>query len=290
MINMLKAELFRLVKDKSFWIVIIVAAAAALLFSAMFYLLESMALSMEAELAELGMTPADVNFTAGDLIMSVIGLGNMGIFAAIAIGLYNGKDFDQNTLRNKITAGNSREAIYFSTLIVNMLMYAAIFVVLVLSAFAFGSLILGFEFYSMIGLDLLVSFIIGAAFVCIITFISFATKKSSTILVIGILSAVILTTISEYITNEYGNALGAHIYGGGPDNFAALEWISRINLFSLNTLTSLASALTEMQVSGIMGYGAYAGWLYANIAITSLVWGGGFVAGGLLLAKKTDIK
>lgn len=241
--------------------------------------------------SEVGVTIGFASYV-GNQIIAVGSIGTVGLFTAIAIGLFNGADFKNYTIRNKITAGCSRDVIFLSAFVVNQIINLAFFIIASLTTLAFGAMMIEFEFAPTFAADLAMTFLISAAFAAVMTFFSFVTKKTSWTILIGVLIATLAPSIFG-ITATYYFSFYLNSLMGFDSSYAVLEWISRINLFSMNTFISyIGDGTMEYNFGEIIGfnYNAYVGWLYGNAAITSLIWGGGAAAGGMLLFRKTDIK
>lgn len=285
MTKLIKAELFRLVREKSFFVILGIAAGYALLTVLLLAAVEYA--YTPDELYSLGVTlPAN----AGEAVISGASLGNAGIFIAIAVALFNGGDFKENTVRNKITAGHTRNKIYLSSLIVSMLISAAVFAALSLVTLLLGMIFYGTDFSSVFAAEFFLSLIVCLALGCITVFFSFITKKASITIIIGVSLCIAAVYISDIITAYYLNALLEH-YLSAYNNHALLEWLTRINLFSMNGMITFIPVLNQYLDSSIMkGYDAFiAGW-YVNIAVTGVVWGGLFTGGGLLLFRRSEIR
>lgn len=285
MIQLLKSEFFRIRKEASFFIIMAILAVYAFINVALYAFIESVASSID-----FGESTVDFVYPVGQLMISMAGIGALGIFTALAVGLFNGKDFKFNTIRNKITAGCSRETIFFSSFIVNQMMNAALFVVCELVVLIFGSFMMDWEFTAMFGVDLLMTFMISVAFTAMMTFFSFVSKKTSTTILIGILLAVLGSGLFDLITTFYLNFYFEYVWRGSAPAYGALEFISRINIFSMNTFIVNMESI-DFYLNGMLdSYNMYVGLLYGNVAIVSLVWGGASAAGGMLLFRRADIK
>ena len=116
MIDLLKTDFKRVLKDKLFIVLCIIAGAFALitplLYKAIFSLLDITAEDM-SEMAMLG-----VGFDAKSMFFGAFSLGNnFGLILPVFIAIIMCKDFGNGTIRNKIICGKSRANIYFSLLI-----------------------------------------------------------------------------------------------------------------------------------------------------------------------------
>lgn len=116
MIDLLKADLKRAVKDKLFIVLSIIAVVFAfitpLLYKFIFALMEVDAETMQELDAILGTINAKAMF------FGAFSLGNnFGFILPLFVAIIICKDFSNGTIRNKIICGKSRASIYFSLLI-----------------------------------------------------------------------------------------------------------------------------------------------------------------------------
>ena len=114
MIDLLKTDLKRAVKDKLFIVICIIAGAFAiitpLLYKVIFVVLKFDEEAMQ-ELEMLGMGIMN----AKSIFFSSFSLGNnFGLILPIFVAIILCKDFSNGTIRNKIICGKSRTSIYFS--------------------------------------------------------------------------------------------------------------------------------------------------------------------------------
>lgn len=291
MVRLLKAELRRLVRDRRMYIIAAVIAGFCLLTVGILALMDAMVSSLDGTDFELAGMSIMAMLSTDSMILSMTSIGSLGLFAAIAVGLFNGTDFSNLTIRNKITAGNSRDVIFWTAFILNQTINLVYFIFSALVTLVLGAIFMDWSFSSTFAGDLAMTFLISAAFTSIITMISFMTKKTSITILIGVLISVLATSIFE-MTAVYYFDFYADSLAGANISYGALEWISRLNLFSMNSfISSLSSGGVEAYFGALHdNYDAYAGWLYGNAAITSLVWGGAAALGGLLHFRRTDIK
>ena len=122
MLNLLKNDLLRTVKDKLFLIACIIAGAFALVNPLLYKVLFS---SLELESGGLIGT---VN--AKSLFFSAFMPGdNMGLILPVLIAIVICKDYSQGTVRNKIISGKARRDIFLSTYIsCFIILWAVIFI------------------------------------------------------------------------------------------------------------------------------------------------------------------
>ena len=117
MIDLLKTDLKRAVKDKMFIVLCIIGGAFAvitpILYKVIFVLLGIDEEAMQ-EFEVLGMGFA----SAKSVFFSAFSLSNnFGLILPVLVAIILCKDFSHGTIRNKIICGKSRTSIYFSLLI-----------------------------------------------------------------------------------------------------------------------------------------------------------------------------
>lgn len=174
--NLLKSDLFRLFKEKTLYVLAGIVVA--------FALLKCFITSMM--LGENG------TYLLGDAILQGIGLDSLGTVTAIGISLYNGKEFANNTIRNKICYGESRYKIFIVKLIINWMMAIAFFLISIVAASIAGAFLfehtLGEEFWAKVFCQLLL--LLG--FSALITCIANVTKSMKVSLIFSIAAFVCL--------------------------------------------------------------------------------------------------
>ena len=116
MIDLLKADLKRAVKDKLFIVLSIIAVVFAfitpLLYKFIFEIMEVDVESMQELDAILGTINAKTMFFGAFSLSN-----NFGLILPLFVAIIICKDFSSGTIRNKIICGKSRASIYFSLLI-----------------------------------------------------------------------------------------------------------------------------------------------------------------------------
>ncbi len=118
--RLLKADIYRVLKNKLSLIALILAVAFPLLIVLMYA-------GIRAISGLSGEEGADILFNANSIIGSVYSLtNNLGLVIPAFAGILVCSDFSNGTLRNKVIAGNRRVEIYFSHLIVSILFSVAI--------------------------------------------------------------------------------------------------------------------------------------------------------------------
>lgn len=140
--KLLKADLYRIVKSKLFLIICIITGALPILTVLLYKGVELLS-SAVSDFADIGGLVLSGRQLIGE---SFILSSNMGLILPIFITIFVAMDISNGTLRNKIIAGRSRTAIYFSHLIsacavsgVLILVNVAIFFCLTCLVFGYGT-------------------------------------------------------------------------------------------------------------------------------------------------------
>ncbi len=189
--SLFKSDLFRLFKEKS---VYILAAIVAL-----FSLLKCLTINM--------MLGEDGTYLLGDAILQSIGLDILGTIVAVGISFFNGKEFANKTIRNKICCGESRYKIFIVKLIINWMLAIAFFLIsFVTAAIAGGFLFentLGEEFWEKAFCQL--ALLIG--FSSLITCVVNVTKSMKVSLILSVALFVFLNAFSYMLPQMGDNEL-----------------------------------------------------------------------------------
>ena len=138
MCNLLKADLYRIVRSKLAIVSIILSASLPFIIVLLYY---GVAKGTEMLMPEgSGAELVNGMFNARSLIISSFSLtDNFGLVIPIFSAIFVTKDLTNGTLRNKIISGHNRKKIYFSHLITSIIYNALIIIVYALftSLFAF---------------------------------------------------------------------------------------------------------------------------------------------------------
>lgn len=140
--NLLKADLYRIVKSKLFLIICIITAGLPLLTVLIYFGVSKISL-LVSDFADFG----GVTFTGRQLISeSFVLSSNMGLILPIFITIFIAMDISNGTLRNKLIAGKSRPAIYFSHLVSACAVSGVLILVNVLIFMALACLVFGYGY------------------------------------------------------------------------------------------------------------------------------------------------
>ena len=115
MVDLIRTDLKRALKDKLFLVLCIIGVAFALstplLYKGLFTLLEVETGTIEEmEMMGLGMSAKSMFFSSFSLS------NNFGLILPVLVAIILCKDFSHGTIRNKVICGKSRASIYFSLL------------------------------------------------------------------------------------------------------------------------------------------------------------------------------
>lgn len=127
MINLLKFEFHKLIRQKSFYI-----CTAVMLAMSVIGIMLSKAL---AENSEFNMAMP----TAQSALLSAVSSSNFTMICGIFIALFVCADFDQQTIKNVYSRGFSRDSVYFSKFIVSALATVVMFAITLVFTFVAGS-------------------------------------------------------------------------------------------------------------------------------------------------------
>lgn len=230
MVELIKSDFRRVLKDKLFMVVCILAAAFALitplLYKAIFSSLDP---SMEAMMA--GTVLAKDNF------FGAFSLGNnFGFVMPFLLAIVLCKDFSHGTVRNKIISGHSRTSIFLSLYTV----CATVMWVLTL-LHALLTLFVSLMFFEYQGSPFLVSDFVYLleslcyemlVFLCLAAFVSWlcvSMKNVGLVIVLYAAASLGLTMISTIL--QVGIVF-MNMDSGSANTVEVLEFIQRINIFN----------------------------------------------------------
>lgn len=183
--KLMSANFARLMKDKVFW------GGIIFMFVVGFYLPFSNHMTA-VKFGEKGMLDS-VFFTYATII---------GILMAAFSSLFTGTEYSDGTIRNKVTAGHTRAAIYLSSLTVNIASSLMMCLSYIAAASVSGVIFTGFL---KTGADLILPMLLGtammtAAFCAVFTFIGMLNQNKASAAVICIIGIVVLFIASIFIS------------------------------------------------------------------------------------------
>lgn len=195
MLNLFRAQMYKLVRSKSFYIILIINIIVNVLGTLMYWLLISSPKVMESR-------PETVK--GYTLMYKIITNGGISVFECISIvfiALFVASGFRQGSIRSEISYGYKRTDIYFSKMLSAMIGNGLIMVSTLLTGFASGVAIFGFgsDINSEILIQLIRSFglviFVSMAFSSIYVLICFIFKEPGIIVGIFIGYTIIINNL-----------------------------------------------------------------------------------------------
>ncbi|MDR1616788.1 MAG: ABC transporter permease [Syntrophomonadaceae bacterium] len=135
--NLIRADFFRLFKDKIFYLLIGIAALLPIAANALFYFGYDIMVAQSPDAEALEKALKFVK--AFPLSLFAFEISNSaGLLAVIATALHVGREYMNGTIRNKIIAGHSRTAVYGSAFVVSATSALIIVTAFIVSMLALG--------------------------------------------------------------------------------------------------------------------------------------------------------
>lgn len=192
--NLIKADFYHLIKNKVFYVLL-----------ALTFLMPILTCVMFPE-----MTVEKIIFQGLDttLFCSIIG---------IMLALFVGKDYDNNTIRNKVCYGEKRGKITAAMFIESAMICLVFIAVSVLSSFVFGSILCKFAFSADFAAKFFCQLFILLAFSTVVTAITVCTKSMKIGLIITLMISIVLSSIGQMfpmlaVTNNIASFLCRIVY------------------------------------------------------------------------------
>lgn len=182
--NLLKADFYHLLKDKVFYVLLAIT-----------FLLPFATCLMSPDMA---VDKAIFHSIDTTFICSIVG---------IMIALFVGKDYANNTIRNKICYGEKRYKIMSVAFIESAIICLIFFVVSFVSAFIFGSIFGEFTFAAGFVPKILCQIAILLAFSTVVAAITICSKSVKIGLIVTLMISILLSSLSQMlpmlaVTNE----------------------------------------------------------------------------------------
>ncbi len=267
MLNLLKTDLKRVLKDKLFIILCIIAGVFSLITPLLY---KGLYVLMGGD-DFLGMFSAK-----GLFFRSFVPGDNLGLIAPVLVAIALCKDFSHGTVRNKIISGYSRVTIFLSIFLASLIILCAVMLASGLLTLAFSLCFFDYQDQAFtwkdfgylllsIGFEMLVYCFIAAftAFLCVF-------MKNVGLVIVGYVGIAFLFTIIGAVTA------------------IAVEFPSEMSKFGYETLCFINNA--NLFSSTIIGGGSY-GWRELLYILTPTLGGSAlFVWLGVVVFKKKDLK
>ena len=188
--NLLKADFYQMVREKLLYVLMLALAALSFLVCYVYSSLDAYA-----------------DMTAGEAVLKCIGSDTLCTVVGIAIAFLCGREYELNTIRNKICCGESRYKILFTKLIEGFVIAAVLFTVAVGSGLVAGNLWFVWEFREDFWKILGCQGLIVLAFVCVVTSLCVLTKNVRIPLITVIVCFVVLNPLSIFMPSMIDNEI-----------------------------------------------------------------------------------
>ncbi|MDE5655064.1 MAG: ABC transporter permease [Clostridia bacterium] len=289
MIKLLRANMLRVVKSVTFWILLALYTLYPIII-ALLQIDSCIRISSDKMLS--------LNYGIEVVPMQ-------GLIIALLCSILFSVDFHNGTLRNKIVVGHSRTNIYLANLLTMMIISLAMSVIYIIILFALGMPILGkfTESASFIIWTIVDGSLMLMAYSSLMTLIAMTSKNSFVALIVSLLvltaGALLayymdyLVSIPEVITVVYRDEFGEDLFTEMVNEYAPSKAVKVFCRF----ITDLLPSGQSLQISG---YDWNQGWIfdmfirgkihYWQMALYSL----GFISvtsgAGILIFKKSNLK
>ena len=273
MVNLLKADFFRVLRTKIVYISLIIAIILPIFVEGVAALTEAATRSLYPE--EYVSTGVGNTYLMGSF-SPIMGFSFIfAVFPVIVIMM----DFGNGTIRNKFIHGYTRHQIFAAHFIIT-LVYAAAITTLFVITNVLGALILGIEIPSSLVTTCIIYYAIGSLNILLIASIGCGLALS-----LGNAGAIVLTVFTVLFFNYFGSILGLILQFNEVSN---AEYI----------LCFFPSYLTETLSSDVLYYDAVYNSelqkheliLYIEAVLGMLIISGGFYALGTFVFAKKDFK
>jgi hypothetical protein len=272
--NLLRADIYRVMKSKLTLVALILALAFPVLIVLLYAGLGAI-MDLDPEIAG-----TVTLFNANSIIGSAYSMtNNLGLVVPAFAGILVCLDYTNGTLRNKIIAGNRRTAVYMSHLTVSVL-----FSVVIITIYAAVTAGLALIFFPFDGADspdrwkeilfFVLNGTMGFVFIATVsTFLAMVTRSVAPTLIFTIVITLVLLAVNTVLAlaDYHSFRYAAYLI----PNFTA-------NFFNLNSMSAL----------GIMGQAAEEsrGLMFAEGMLSYLFFGAVNTAAGIVIFNKRDIK
>ncbi len=218
MLKLLRAGIYRMFKERFFWILIAITVSFS--FLTMFLILDGHNFNVSSFDGDLAAAyeqnflfddPVPHNIRATGTIMTT-GTAFVIFISAVFTVSHNGSLFKEGTVRNMVGVGHSRISVYLSSLIISSVAAVIFFVISLISLYVF-SLLQGVRLiiYPRYVIPMLLSLLMTViAMTSVFTFLAFTVKKEMIAMVI---SLVIIPVMMSY-PSMLMNGIAGHVLTG----------------------------------------------------------------------------
>ena len=261
MFKIIRASLFKLLKDRPFKIVLIIGGSLAVLFSLAYHFL----------LPELG---GGYN----SLVTSASPTNNFGLAVPINLVIFIIGEFNYGTIRNKIIAGNKRVNIYIALFIMGLIYSLILMTFYIGVSVGLSTILDGFFIEGVTVEPSTIISIIGATIMVYMTLTALAVFAASAIRNMGgAITVTVLLIMFAYIVGMVSSLDLSFDYIGETVKYPA--YIQIINPLFFHSVTSFS----------VLGVGEVKDLLPLNI-VSNAIYSALFLVAGILIFRYRDVK
>lgn len=270
MLDLIRADLKRVVSDRLFLVVCLIAAALAVVSPLLYGALALLA----GEEMELALSMMGVTLSGRSMFFDALVPGNnAGLIVPVFLVILLSKDFTWGTVRNKIVTGKSRDRIFLSLFATAACVTLGVMLAQAILSSLVGSLIFGFQpeaftaaDFGYLALSVLFEVLLYLMIAALVSFITVLSPNMG----VGIVLYVAVTMLFTLVGGLTSSAV--FLFEETP---LWLEIVNRANLFTSHVIGG-GTAYSPEDVLYI---------LIPTLAGTAL-----FTLGGMLIFRKKDLK
>lgn len=180
--NLLISDFYRFVKDKVLYVLLGALAVLSFLICIVYNLLDS-----------------EGNVAVTSVMMQCLGVDTMGVIVGIAVALFCGKDYEHNTVRNKICCGEGRYKIYFTKLIESLVIASLFFGFTMLCCTIFGAFFFKFKVVDEFWIKVTCEWLLLLGFTAIINCLCVTTKSTKVTIIFTVVQFVVLNALARML-------------------------------------------------------------------------------------------
>lgn len=204
MLNLLRADFFKLKKDKTLRYALLLTLFFALLNVLLLVVMKNIDMPLPPEVSGL---PFTFITTTKQAFLNAFSLSNnMGFVIPIIISAFIGKEFSYGTIRNKVISGKTKKQIYFSSFITSIFISMILFLVYLALTLVMGAILLDygstFDLNEVLFLikNTLLGLVLMIVVSAIVTFITLLSKNMT----LSIILVVVITLFGSSILVALG--------------------------------------------------------------------------------------
>ena len=249
MTNLIRADLYRILRGKGIYITFTLAAVLSFIVTIVMYLLFSFsrqaleAPEVSAAMSDVGMVEIFLNFSGWDMVSMLFSSSSSMLYFLIPIVFFAAaSQFDYGTIKNAVARGVNRTNIYISAMILTGIFVLALFLVYILSGLAFVAMIIGLDdppmenvlgtLFSVFGFQFLI--LLAASFVGV--FFAFLFRRG----VSAVIALVVFYLVTNFAFGIIGNVFPDFRWLLNFEMGTALNRIGSIGVTPSNIMSELA--------------------------------------------------